>query len=124
MLQRDGDMSHAVVLQHPYHDGGCSHWEWQKYLGQRTVGPEKHHDCPSSPKNPVVLSKMATFVHGVKHLLPNMEFIQGIPPDMKREDFLDTTTSLFVLDDLMKDATESADVCELFTEGSHHRSLV
>ena len=30
---------------------------------------------------------------------------------------------LIVIDDLMKDATNSKDVCELFIEGSHHRNI-
>jgi hypothetical protein len=30
---------------------------------------------------------------------------------------------LYIVDDLMKDATRNVDVCELFTEGSHHCNL-
>jgi len=60
----------------------------------------------------------------MKQLVPIVEFIQGIPPNIKRDDFFDARhPTLFVIDDLMKDATQSADVCELFTEGSHHRNL-
>jgi len=60
----------------------------------------------------------------MRHLVPIIEFVQGIPPNIKRNDYFDTRyPTLFVIDDLMKDATQSTDVCELFTEGSHHRNL-
>jgi len=40
------------------------------------------------------------------------------------ESFIDTRyPSLIVIDDLMRDATNSKDVCELFVEGSHHRNI-
>ena len=38
--------------------------------------------------------------------------------------FIDTRyLSLIVIDDLMRDATNSKDVCELFVEGSHHSNI-
>ena len=40
------------------------------------------------------------------------------------DSFIDTRyPSLIVIDDLMRDATNSKDVCELFVEGSHHRNI-
>ena len=38
--------------------------------------------------------------------------------------FIDSRNpSLIVIDDLMRDATNSKDVCERFVEGSHHRNI-
>lgn len=56
--------------------------------------------------------------------IKNITFVQGIPDDLNEDSFIDTRyPSFIVLDDLMKDATNSKDVCELFVEGSHHRNL-
>lgn len=30
---------------------------------------------------------------------------------------------MYICDDLMKDATKNEEICELYTEGSHHRYL-
>ena len=60
----------------------------------------------------------------IKQQVPIIEFIQGIPHNIKRDDFFDTRyPTLFIVDDLMKEATQSSDICDLFTEGSHHRNL-
>ncbi|MEW8543593.1 MAG: hypothetical protein AB2693_08650 [Candidatus Thiodiazotropha sp.] len=50
--------------------------------------------------------------------------MQGIPSGIKSETFLDVRfPTLLIIDDLMKNATGDDDVCELFTEGAHHRNL-
>jgi len=54
----------------------------------------------------------------------NIIFIQGLPEDLNDDSFIDSSyPSLIVIDDLMRDATNSKDVCELFVEGSHHRNI-
>ena len=51
-------------------------------------------------------------------------FVQGIPEQLNDETFIDSRyPSLIVIDDLMRDVTNSKDVCELFVEGSHHRNI-
>ena len=56
--------------------------------------------------------------------LNNIKFIQGIPPTLKNAKFFDERfPTLFIFDDLMRDATRNSDICELYTEGSHHRNL-
>jgi hypothetical protein len=52
--------------------------------------------------------------------IPNLEFMEGLNTPSNSM-FMEPV--LYVIDDLMKDATKSVDVCELFTEGSHHRNL-
>ena len=50
--------------------------------------------------------------------------MQGLPENLNDESFIDARyPSLFVIHDLMRDATNSKDVCELFGEGSHHRNI-
>ena len=54
----------------------------------------------------------------------NIVFVQGIPEQLNDDSFIDTRyPSLIVIDDLMRDAVNSKDVCELFVEGSHHRNI-
>jgi hypothetical protein len=56
--------------------------------------------------------------------IKNILFLQGLPEDLNDDSFIDTRyPSLIVIDDLMRDATNSTDVCELFIEGSHHRNI-
>ena len=60
----------------------------------------------------------------LQHTVPAVEFIDGIPPNVKEEAFLDTRfPTLIIIDDLMKSATADDNVCDLFTEGAHHRNL-
>ena len=50
--------------------------------------------------------------------------MEGIPPKVKENTFLDTRfPTLIVIDDLMKNATSDEDICDLFTDGAHHRNL-
>ncbi len=56
--------------------------------------------------------------------IPNLSFIQGVPDNLHDETFIDSRfPHLIIFDDLMKDATKSGEVCELYTEGAHHRNL-
>ena len=56
--------------------------------------------------------------------VPEIQFIQNLPLEMKEDTFLDVKDRTFIIiDDMMKDATENKDVCELFIEGAHHRNL-
>ena len=51
-------------------------------------------------------------------------FMQGFPENLNDDSFIDTRyPSLIVSNDLMRDATNSNDVCELFVEGNHHRNI-
>jgi hypothetical protein len=47
-----------------------------------------------------------------------------MPENLNDDSFIGTRyPSLIVIDDLMRDATNSKDVCELFVEGSHHINI-
>ena len=56
--------------------------------------------------------------------IKNILFLQGLHENLNDDSFIDTRyPSLIVIDDLMRDATNSKDVCELFVEGSHHSNI-
>ena len=57
-------------------------------------------------------------------VLPRVEFVQGIPNDLEDDDFFDPgINNLLILDDLFSEAGKDKRITDLFTEGSHHRSL-
>lgn len=57
-------------------------------------------------------------------VVPKVEFIQGIPSDLDDDDYFDPSiNNLLILDDLFTEAGKDKRITDLFTEGSHHRSL-
>ena len=59
----------------------------------------------------------------LQQTVPTIEFIDGIPPNVKEETFLDTRfPTLIIIDDLMKTATTDEGICDFFIEGAHHRN--
>ena len=57
-------------------------------------------------------------------VVPEVEFIQGIPPTIDQDTFIDPSVkNLLILDDLMSTCAKDSRINELFTEGSHHRNL-
>ena len=60
----------------------------------------------------------------LKSGIPCIEFIQGITEDIQSDSVIDSRKrTLLVIDDLMKDATQDKNICELFIEGAHHRNM-
>lgn len=50
--------------------------------------------------------------------------MEGLPEILNDDSFIETIyPSLIVIDDLMRDSTNSKDVCVLFVEESHHRNI-
>ena len=50
--------------------------------------------------------------------------MDGIPPNVKEETFLDTRfPTLIIFDALMKTATTDEGICDFFIEGAHHRNV-
>lgn len=57
-------------------------------------------------------------------VVPKVEFIKGIPSDLEDDDYFDSRiNNLLIIDDLFSEAGKDKRVTDLFTEGSHHRSL-
>ena len=56
--------------------------------------------------------------------IQNILFLQGLPENLSDDSLIETRyPSLIDIDDLMRDAMNSKDVCELFVEGSHNRNI-
>lgn len=119
------DEKPPVVLQHPFTmlvvgPTGCGKTSWVQQLLMRK-------DTLMNPPPQQIkwfYRRWQPLYTEIQQQIPFIEFIQGLPPTMKRDDYFNKRyPSLFILDDLMKDATQSTDVCDLFTEGSHHRNL-
>ena len=57
-------------------------------------------------------------------MTPKVEFVRGIPTDLEDDDFFDPRlNNLLILDDLFSASGKDKRITDLFTEGSHHRSL-
>ena len=50
--------------------------------------------------------------------IPNIKFVHGI----RRQD-PDGQPAIYIYDDLIKDSTNNSDICEMYTDGSHHCNL-
>ena len=60
----------------------------------------------------------------MQRIIPGMEFVKGIPANIEDEQFLNPAIrNLIVIDDLMSEASNDKQICDLFTKGSHHRNL-
>jgi hypothetical protein len=56
----------------------------------------------------------------LKNIIPNIEFNEGLYNVMELESSIE---NLIILDDLMREASESDDVLDMFTKGSHHKNV-
>ena len=55
---------------------------------------------------------------------PRVEFIQGIPQELDDDDYFNPRqNNMLILDDMMSTVGKDKRITDLFTEGSHHRSL-
>ncbi|CAG2195541.1 unnamed protein product [Mytilus edulis] len=114
-----------VILCHPFTmmlagPTGSGKTFWMKTLLERARRMIK----PSPERIIWCYKRWQPLFSEMQQTVKNIIFVQGIPDDLNNDSFIDPKyPSLVVIDDLMKDATNSKDVCELFIEGSHHRNL-
>jgi hypothetical protein len=90
-----------------------------------------HNEYPLAPEKMKVAENMLSSY--AKKLLEDIDlkgtsteklFLQGLSENLNDDSFIDTRyPSVIVIDDLMRDATNSKDVCELFVDGSNHRNI-
>ena len=60
----------------------------------------------------------------MQETIPNIEFVKSIPENLDHDSFFDVKkTNVIILDDMMSSTATDARVSDLFSEGSHHRSL-
>ena len=93
---------------------GCGKTEFvKKFL--------KYIDYMSDTKFARVILYYSEWQNGYRQLGKNVEFREGVP---KYDDYAgDPRPKLIILDDLMRESSSSAAVCNLFTKGSHHNNL-
>ena len=83
-------------------------------------------DLITPPPNRIIwlYKRWQSLYDELKDRVPHLEFMQWLPDNLNSDTFLNPQERTFVIiDDLMKDATENKDVCELFVEDAHHRNL-
>ena len=57
-------------------------------------------------------------------MIPNIEFVKGIPESLENDSYLDVNIrNLIVIDDQMIEAGKDNRIVNLFQKGSHHRNL-
>jgi len=57
-------------------------------------------------------------------VVPKVQFIQGIPTDLDDDAYFDPRiNNLLIPDDFFTETDKDKRITDLFTEGSHHRSL-
>ena len=60
----------------------------------------------------------------MQETIPDIEFVKGIPSDLDHDKFFDASqTNVVILDDMMSSTATDPKISDLFSEGSHHRSL-
>jgi GTPase SAR1 family protein len=125
MPQQHPVTSQPIVLKHPFTKliagpTGCG----KSTLVQRLLRNKESMFKPPPKRIIWFYKRWQPLYDIIKNENKNLEFIQGLPENIKHDTYFDTRhPTLFIIDDLMHDATKSGMVCELFTEGSHHRNL-
>ena len=60
----------------------------------------------------------------MQRILLDIEFVKGIPANIEDEQFLNPAIrNLIVINDLMSEASNDKQICDLFSKGSHHPNL-
>ncbi len=84
---------------------------------------EKNYISPTPTRIVWVYKRWQPLYEDMRRTLP-IQFIQGIPANIDRDDFFSPQhTNVIVLDDMMSVTQNDPKVTDLFTEGSHHRNL-
>ena len=105
-----------------YRRGLCA--KWQDGMGKNTFG-----ECSTNYKAP---SKRIIWCYGqwqpmylkIIDTIPSIAFYESIPSEIDSRYFLDVNKrNLIVLDDLMAQSGGDKRIANLFSKGSHHRSL-
>lgn len=85
---------------------------------------EKRFIAPTPTRITWIYKRWQPLYEEMRRNLPNIQFIQGIPSNIDRDDFfLANQNNVIVLDDMMSTCSNDPKIADLFTEGSHHRNL-
>ena len=118
-LKVSSKQENAFVFRHPFTmllagPTSCGKTTWMKHLLQQA----ESMITPPPEKILWFYKRWQPAYTDLQETVPHIEFVQGIEqwnPDGQ--------PTLYIYDDLMKDTTKNVDVCEMYTEGSHHCNL-
>jgi hypothetical protein len=80
--------------------------------------------CPAPERIFWIYKRWQLLYDALKYWIPSIVFTEGITEDIKYDTVINSRKiTLFIIDDMMKDATQDKEICELFTEGAHHCNL-
>ena len=116
----EAPLSNTFIFKHPFTmivagPTSCGKTTWIKNLLQQV----NSMISPPPLKITWFYKRWQPMYTEMLNTITNMHFIQGVSPTNIDSRY----PSLYIFDDLMKDATKNQDICELYTEGSHHQNL-
>ena len=118
-LKVSSNLENAFVFRHPFTmllagPTSCGKTTWMKHLLQEAETMIK----PPPEKILWFYKRWQPAYTELQETVPHIEFVQGIG---QRDP--NGQPTLYIYDDLMKDTTKNVDICEMYTEGSHHCNL-
>ena len=118
-LKVSSKLEDPFVFRHPFTmllagPTSCGKTTWMKHLLQQAETMIK----PPPKKILWFYKRWQPAYSELQEIIPFIEFMQGIG---QRDP--DGQPTLYIYDDLMKDTTKNVDICEMYTEGSHHCNL-
>ena len=118
-LKVSSKQENAFVFRHPFTmllagPTSCGKTTWMKHLLQQA----ESMITPPPEKILWFYKRWQPAYTDLQETVPHIEFVQGIEQRTP-----DGQPTLYIYDDLMKDTTKNVDVCEMYTEGSHHCNL-
>ena len=114
-----------VVLQHPFTFMAIGPtFSGQSCRMDRLLIPAKTMIDPAPERIIWCYKRLQPLFSEMLSTIKNRLFLQGLSENLNDDSFIDTRyPSVIVVNDLMRDATKSKDVCELFLDGSNHRNI-
>ena len=118
-LKVSSKLEDPFMFRHPFTmllagPTSCGKTTWMKHLLQQAETMIK----PPPKKILWFYKRWQPAYSELQEIIPFIEFIQGIG---QRDP--DGQPTLYIYDDLIKDTTKNVDICEMYTEGSHHCNL-
>ena len=118
-LKVSSKLEDPFVFRHPFTmllagPTSCGKTTWMKHLLQQAETMIK----PPPKKILWFYKRWQPAYSELQEIIPFIEFMQGIGQRNP-----DGQPTLYIYDDLMKDTTKNVDICEMYTEGSHHCNL-
>ena len=102
---------------------------WHDRFGQDVLGQESSRTCGrnhQAPPQRIVwsYSQWQPIYTELQKIIPWIEFVHEIPTDLEEDWFFNSDiNNLLIIDDQMQESSNNNQIMNLFTRGSHHKSL-